>query len=161
MGNTLLFAALGILVFLGAGGLAYGLYTLIYPTRTASDRLRELKRAPEVETYDIISVDATEKGAVGLASRLGQLAAPTSDEEKSKQRLLLLQAGFKNRHALEIYNGIRVTASLCLPLLVAPFAGQIGVTQAAFSALIACAFGYYAPALYVKNITDKRKPNSI
>jgi tight adherence protein C len=85
------------------------------------------------------------------------LAAPTSDEEKSKQRLLLLQAGFKNRHALEIYNGFRVTASLCLPLLVAPFAGQIGFTQAAFSALLAGAFGYYAPALYVKNITDKRK----
>lgn len=158
MANTLLFGVLGVLVFVGVGGLFYGLYTLVNPTRTAQDRLRELKRAPETETFDIISVDGSEqKGVASVASRLGNLAAPTSEEEKSKQRLLLLQAGFKNRHALEIYNGVRVTASLCLPLLVAPFAGQIGLTQAAMSALVAGAFGYYAPALYVKNITDKRK----
>jgi len=158
MENTLLFGTLGLLVFLGFGGLSYGVYTLFNPTRTASDRLRELQRAPEAETFDIISVDSPdERGVASVASRLGSLAAPTSEEEKSKQRLLLLQAGFKNRHALEIYNGFRVTASLCLPLLVAPFAGQIGLTQAAFSALLAGAFGYYAPALYVKNITDKRK----
>jgi tight adherence protein C len=157
MGNLLLFALLGTLVFVGAGGLFYGLYVLLNPTRTAGDRLRELKRAPEVETYDIIAVEKTEGGVTSVASRLGALAAPTSDEERSKQRLNLLQAGFKNRHALEIYNGVRVTAALCLPLLVAPFAGQIGVAQAALAVLGASAFGYYAPALYVSNVTDKRK----
>jgi tight adherence protein C len=157
MGNMVLFAMLGTLVFVVVGGLFYGAYVLLNPTRTAGDRLRELKKAPEVETYDIITVEKAEGGMTGVASRLGQLAAPASDEERSKQRLNLLQAGFKNRHALEIYNGVRVTAALCLPLLVAPFAGQIGMVQTALAVLVAAAFGYYAPALYLANITDKRK----
>jgi tight adherence protein C len=157
MGNMILFAVLGTLIFGVSGLLFYGAYVLLNPTRTAGDRLRELKRAPEAETYDIITVEKPEEGMTSVASRLGALAAPSSDEERSKQRLQLLQAGYKNRHALEIYNGIRVTAALCLPMLVAPFAGQIGLVQTALAVLLAAAFGYYAPALYVSNVTDKRK----
>jgi tight adherence protein C len=157
MGNMLLFGVLGTLVFGVFGLLAYGAFVFLNPTRTAGDRLRELKRAPEAETYDIITVEKAESGMTSVASRIGQLAAPASDEEKSKQRLHLLQAGFKNRHALEIYNGFRVTAALCFPMLVAPFAGQIGPVQASLAVLGASAFGYYAPALYISNVTEKRK----
>ena len=35
---------------------------------------------------------------------------------------MLLQAGYKGRHALEVYNGIRVSLALCLPFMAAPFA---------------------------------------
>lgn len=159
MGNVILFAALGLLVFLVVGGFFYGLYVLLNPTRTASDRLRDLqgKTGEIAETYDIIAVDKPDDGVAGVASKLGQLAAPTSEEDKNKQRLVLLQAGYKNRHALEIFNGVRVTMALCLPLIVAPFAGTLGFTKVAMAVVFASAAGYYGPAIWISNITDKRK----
>lgn len=158
MANAVLFIALGLLVFVVAGGFFYGLYVLLNPSRTAADRLRDLQGKPaEQEVYDIISVDKPQDGVGGVASRLGQLAAPASEEDKNKQRQLLLQAGYKSRHALEIFNGVRVTLALCLPLLVAPFAAGLGLSQTAMAVLAAAAAGYYAPALWLTNVTDKRK----
>lgn len=157
MANAVLFTALGILIFLFAGGLFYGLYVLLNPTRTAQDRLRELTDGEKVESFDIIGVDKPDEGVSAVASRIGNLAAPTSEEEKNKQRQQLRQAGYKHRHALEMFNGIRVTAALCLPLLVAPFAAALGGTQIAFGVVIASAFGYYLPAVYVTNVVNKRK----
>jgi tight adherence protein C len=157
MANMVLFAALSILVMLFIGGFFYGLYVLLNPTRTAQDRLRELGGTEQVESFDIIGVDNDDKGVGGVASRIGGLAAPTSEEEKNRQRQMLLQAGYKSRHALEIFNGVRVTAALCLPLLVAPFAATMGFTQVAIAVVIASAFGYYVPALWLSNVTNKRK----
>ena len=156
--NALLFIALGILVFIITGGFFYGLYVLLNPTRTARDRLRDLGgRAEETEaTYDIIR--DTSQDDAGVASRLGQLAAAGTEEEQNRQRQMLLQAGFKNRHALEIFNSIRVTLALSLPLLTLPFAAAAGFSLTIGIAVVfASAFGYYAPALWITNVTDKRK----
>lgn len=155
--NLILFVALGFLILLVVGGFFYGMYVLLFPTRTAGDRLRELQKVTEVETYDIITVDKQEGMVGGLTSRLGSLAVPVSEEEKSKQRQMLLQAGYKNRHALEIYNGVRVTLALCLPFLVAPFAANWGIAQMALGVIIASGAGYYGPSAWLANITDKRK----
>lgn len=158
MANAFLFSALGVLVFIVTGGFFYGLYVLLNPTRTAQDRLRDLSgHVEEVDTFDIISVDNNEDPS-GVASRIGQLAAPTSEEEKSKQRQMLLQAGFKNRHALEIFNSIRVTMALSLPLLILPIAAGWGFNiQIALFVVFAASAGYYLPALWVQNITNKRQ----
>ena len=161
MVNAFLFTALGVLVFVVTGGFFYGLYVLLNPTRTATDRLRDLGGGgiDEVEAFDIISVDAKDEPS-SMASRLGQLAAPTSEEEKSKQRQLLLQAGFKNRHALEIYNSVRVTLALSMPLLASAIPLTLGwgfSPQLAFIVLISASFGYYSPSLWVQNVTNKRK----
>lgn len=158
MANAVLLVALGMLVFVVAGGFFYGMYVLLNPSRTASDRLRDLQgKGPEEEVYDIINVDKPSEGVGGVASRLGQFAAPTNEEEKNKQRQMLLQAGYKNRHALEIFNGTRVTLALCLPLVVAPFAASWGLSQTAMAVLGAAAGGYYVPAMWLSNVTDKRK----
>ncbi len=157
MANIVLFSALGILIFLFAGGFFYGLFVLLNPTRTAQDRLRELGTDEAVESFDIIGVDAPQDGVGAVASRIGNLASPTSEEEKNKQRQLLRQAGYMHRHALEIFNGVRVTAALCLPLLVAPFAATAGTNQIAIAVVFASAFGYYIPAIWLTNITTKRK----
>lgn len=157
MANAVLFTALGILIFLFAGGFFYGLFVLLNPTRTAQDRLRELQQGDAVESFDIIGIDKPQEGVGAVASRIGNLAAPTSEEEKNKQRQLLRQAGYMHRHALEIFNGVRVTAALCLPLLVAPFAATAGMTQIAIGVLVAAAAGYYLPAIWLTNITTKRK----
>lgn len=159
--NAVLFAFLGLLVFGVAGMFFYGLYVLMNPTRTAGDRLRDLQGGGKVEqeVVDIITVDTGNDGSAvgGMASKLGQFAAPTTEEEKSRQRQMLMQAGYKSRHALEIFNGIRVTMALCLPLLIIPMASNTGLTQTVFGALLGSAFGYYAPQLWLTNITDKRK----
>lgn len=156
--NLFLFGGISVLVILFFGGLFYGLYVLLFPTRTAGDRLRELQKAPEVESYDIISVDNKRDTMVGeIGARIGALAAANTDEEKNKQRQLLLQAGYKSRHALEIFNGVRVTLALCFPFLVAPFASTLGVAQVALGVVIASAFGYYMPAIWLTNVTEKRK----
>lgn len=158
MTTVLLFGGLVFLVFIFVGGLFYGLYILMFPTRTAGDRLRDLqKKGPEIETYDIITVDAKEGGIGGVASKLGALAAPSSEEERNVQRQMLLQAGYKNRHALEIFNGVRLTMALCLPLLVAPFAAEAQLAQVALGVVGASAAGYYLPAIWLRNVTDKRK----
>jgi tight adherence protein C len=157
--NLVLFSIISFLVVVFIGFFFYGTYMLLFPTRTAGDRLRELQKpGQEAEVYDIITVDKGPEGVGGVvASKLGALATPTSDEEKNAQRLMLLQAGFKNRHALEIFNGVRVTLALCLPLLTMPVAARLGIAQLSLMILLAAGFGYYAPAMWLNNATTKRK----
>lgn len=157
MGNILLFGTLVFLIGVFVSGLFYGLYILIFPTRTAGDRLRDLQKPVENESFDIITVEPKEGVVGGVASKIGALAAPTSDEERNNQRQMLLQAGFKGRHAYEIFNGIRITMALCLPLLVVPFATGRPPSHIAGGVIFAVAIGYYIPALWLVNVTEKRK----
>lgn len=158
MVNFILFSIIAFLVIVFVGFFFYGLYVLLFPTRTAGDRLRELQKVQEPEVFDVITVDRGQDSGVGtVASKIGALAAPSSEEEKNQQRLQLLQAGFKNRHALEIFNGIRVTLALCLPLLALPFASRMGLAQVSIVCIVAVGFGYYAPAMWLSSQTTKRK----
>lgn len=162
MNNVLLLGFLAALTVVVVAAFFYGMYMLLFPSRTAGDRLRELSRGAaedqQREVYDIITVDKGPEGVAGVASRFGALAAPSSEEERNQQRLLLLQAGYKNRHALEIFNGIRVSLSICLPLLFLPVAARLnGYAQMALLVLMCGAFGYYAPALWLNNVTQKRR----
>lgn len=155
-----LFALLGFVTFAIVGSFFYGAYILLNPTRTAQDRLRELQTGkPEQEVYDIITVDGTEANQNSVASRIGALAAPQTEEDKNKQRQLLMQAGFRSRHALEIFNGMRVTLAITLPLLIVPVAASGGIFKIAGGVLALAAMGYYGPALYVRNASDTRKRN--
>lgn len=147
---------IGGLVLLTFGAMGYAAFIFLTPSRTAGDRLRDLSGTEEQETFDIISVDTGDSSG-SLSSKLGQLAEPTSEEEKNKQRQMLVQAGFKHRRALEIFNSIRVTAAICLPMVVAPLAANWGITEMAGAALVGSAAGYYLPQLYLTNITEKRK----
>jgi tight adherence protein C len=157
--NTAVFAVLGFMVVAVIGMFFYGLFVLINPTRTAQDRLRELQSGkPEQEAYDIITVDGAESDG-GLGSRLGNLAAPQTEEDKNNQRKMLLQAGFKSRHALQMFNGLRVSAALALPVILGtPYAvSGASLTRVAMAVLGLAAVGYYGPYVYVKNRTDGRK----
>jgi tight adherence protein C len=158
--NTVLFGILGVIIFGIVGAFFYGAYILLNPTRTAQDRLRELQSGKaEQEVFDIITVDGTESNQNSVTSRLGALAAPATEEDKNKQRQLLVQAGFKSRHSLEIFNGVRVTLALVLPMLGVPIAASQGLIKTAFAVLILASVGYYGPAFYVRNASDNRKRN--
>src|SRR5690606_35751013 len=49
------------------------------------------------------------------------------------------------------------TAALCLPLLVAPLAAGGSLAALAAVVLGTAAAGYYLPAIWVKNVVDKRQ----
>jgi tight adherence protein C len=156
MVDLIVVAFIGVLVIVTFSAMAYAGYVFLTPSRTASDRLRELSNVEDVETFDIIGVGDT-KDAGGVTSKLGQLAEPTSEEEKNRQRQMLLQAGYKHRRALEIFNSVRVTLAICLPMVFAPIAAGWGILQMAGVALVATAAGYYAPQFWLVNVTEKRK----
>lgn len=152
---SLVFLLVGLLVVVGVGALFYGLYALMNPTRTAQDRIRELAQPDRGEGF--LLDDEHDPAVEAIAERLGRLAAPQSEDEKNKLRMMLVQAGYKSRHAPDIFNGIRVTAALCLPLLVGPFAAGSSLAVLATVVLGSAAAGYYLPAIWVKNVVDKRQ----
>lgn len=156
MFDTIIFALMAglILVTIAAG--FYGVYALMTPTRTANDRLRDLGGATEEEVFDIITV-GDPKDAGGIAGKLSALAAPTSEEERNKQRQQLVQAGFKHRRALEIFNSVRVTLALIFPILSAPLLINMGTLNMAIGVVIGSAVGYYMPAVWIINVLEKRK----
>ena len=148
------FFIITVLILFVVGGASYGVYLLLNPTRTASDRLREMGEAEE-DDYDIGGGDL--EGFDALAGRIGQLASPQSEEERSKMRDVLLQAGYRHRHALEILNGVKVTLAICLPLLCLPIAASMTLVKGGGVILIAAAAGYYLPGIYVSNVVEKRQ----
>ncbi len=154
--TTIVFVLVGGLIMAAIAAFFYAAYVFMSPTRTANDRLRDLGVGETQEAFDIISV-GNETETKGMAGAISSLATPTSEEEKNRQRQELLQAGFKHRRALEIFNSVRVTAALCLPLLIAPIAATMGPLQMAGGVVVAVAIGYYAPAFYVKNMMNKRQ----
>jgi len=154
--NVVVFVLVGGLVMAAITGFLYSAFVFMSPSRTANDRLRDLGGGEVQESFDIISV-GNEGESKGVAGRISALASPTSEEEKSRQRQQLMQAGFKHRRALEIFNSVRVTGAVCLPLLFAPAAATLGLYQMAGGVVVAVAIGYYLPAFYVTNLVNKRK----
>lgn len=155
METPLLFLILGLLIFLVVGGSAYGLFVLLNPTRTAQDRIRELAQTGHTDGF--LADDDSDPAVEAIAERLGRLAAPQTEDEKNKLRLMLLQAGYKGRHAPDVFNGVRVTAALCLPMFMLPFATGMTLVGLSLTVLGAAAGGYYLPAIWVKNVVEKRQ----
>jgi len=149
-----LMLVLGILVFVIFGAMTYGGFVLLNPTRTAQDRLRDMAIQDEDDGFEIGGGET--QGLDAVAERVGALAASKDKEERNKQRATLLQAGYKHRHALEIFNGVRVTMAMSLPMLALPIASSLSLPKLAAACLFASAAGYYMPQLVVDNAANKR-----
>lgn len=148
------FAIIALLVLVVVAGASYGVYLLLNPSRTASDRLREMGDDGE-ELFEFGGEDL--EGLEGFASRLGQFGSPQDEAERNKLRLALLQAGYKHRHALEILNGVKITLSICMPLMTLAFASNMTLTKGAALIMASAAAGYYLPGMYVTNLQQKRQ----
>ena len=132
-----------------------GVTRFFNPTRTAQDRLRELGAGRKDETF--IDEEVPEGGVEQLAERLGRFAQPTDDAEVGKLREELQHAGYRNRHAAEVFSGARVGLALLLPVLVSPIAMNSSLMTAASILLSMAAGGYYLPVLLVRNNATKRQ----
>lgn len=155
MNTTVILAVLAVLVMCAVGGVVYAAFVVLNPTRTASDRLRETNESEPEELVSTIVIGQNDDA--GIAGTIGRLAEPQSEEEKGQLRLMLVQAGYKHRYALEIFNSIKVTAALCLPLFCLPLANAVSLTTLAGAVVVAAAAGYYVPSLLVGNQLNKRK----
>jgi tight adherence protein C len=156
MGLTFILLIL-LLAIVVVGAAAYGVNTLLNPTRTAQDRLRDLREQDTKEEGFSIGLDEPEGGVGQIAERLGRLAQPASEEDLNKMRHALQHAGYRNRHALEVFNGVRVTAALVLPLFVIPIASGMSLTSLSGAVVFTAAGGYYVPYLLLQNNVEKRK----
>lgn len=135
--NWMMFVVVAMII-LATSGLVFGIYTLFNPTRTSSDRLRDMTGAKVQPARD----EAVEK----IAQRLGQLANPSNEDEKTKLRLEMVQAGYTSRSALELYNATRAALAIALPVLLLPaFASAMSMTTLLAGTLVFASLGYYLP----------------
>ncbi len=128
----------------------YAGFTLMTPQRSASDRISEFTGGPKEDS-------AIDPVAERIAERLSKLAQPESEEERNILKQKLVQAGFKSRVAPQVFNAVRVTLALLIPLLFAPVGALVDWKILAGGVVFMVAIGYYAPQLYIDSLVSSRR----
>lgn len=151
--DTIMIAA-PLVVAAAVAGMGFAAYTFFSPERTAADRIAELTGGPEER------IKPRNKQLAAIAQQAAKLAV-SDEEEASALRKRLMQAGFRERNAVEVFSALRTVGALGLAFL------SVGVylllaSKSSFPYLLLCglggaAAGYYAPALYVTNELQKRQ----
>ncbi|MCB9671163.1 MAG: type II secretion system F family protein [Alphaproteobacteria bacterium] len=149
-----IFAGIALMVVLIIAAAVYGVFLLLNPTRTASDRLREARGDQEVDEPDIDILISSQEGDQNALSRL---ITPSSAEDRNIMRRKLIQAGFKHPRALEILNFTRIALAIGLPIILIPAASSLDLKYAVAMTLGATLFGYFGPYMMVENNINKRK----
>lgn len=145
--DTQLLAAVGF-VFLAVLGVSYAVFNVIAPQRSAADRLAELTGS-----------QPTGNSGPGLRS-FGRAAARLSEgdaSELAKLKAWLVQAGFRERNASELYNAARTIGLFVGGLVGFLLTIHASYTWKAVGIVGGLAFGYYVPYLYVQNTLIHRK----
>lgn len=140
---------LAVLFAVIMGGVAYGGYSVLNPQRGARDRLEELTGGPKEVERDVV--------AERIAERIARLAQPESEEERNILKQKLIQAGYRAKHAPQVFNAVRVALALLLPLLFAPFAATMSWTTMALAVVLGAAIGYYGPLMVVNSAIQGRQ----
>jgi tight adherence protein C len=151
--NTI-FVGIAVFVMVICLVMAYGLYLLLNPTRTAADRLKDLQGE---EVQDEQFVDIIVNRDEGDGSLLARLSAGSSAEDRNIMRRKLVQAGYKHKHALEILSFTRIALAIGLPIVLLPATLGYDLMVALGITAGAVAFGYMGPYLLVENAVNKRK----
>ncbi|MFN7145535.1 MAG: type II secretion system F family protein [Myxococcota bacterium] len=151
MDPTLMYVAVGA-TLVAIVGIGFAVYQVANPQRTASDRLAEITAGPgETTTTSIRS--ARLQQLTSTAARLS-----VSDEEQmAALRKRLLQAGYRDRNAVEIYSALRTVGALVFAMLAFVVVANKPVAFIAGGALVGAAIGYYLPAIWVTNVLQKRQ----
>jgi tight adherence protein C len=121
--------------------IAFGLRMLIFPERSARDRIAEMTGGPREEA----PLFQTEQ-IRGAATAFGRLARPT-EEDAHLMRRRLIQAGYRGRNNLELYTGLRVLLAFAISILFFLVFRTEKAIGAVLVAMLGVAFGYYIPAV--------------
>lgn len=141
--------AVGVTV-LAVLGVSAAAYAFLNPQRTAADRIAEFTGGAE----------EAEKARSAKFANLAQSAAKlaVSDEEQlAALRKRLMQAGFRDRNAVEIYSASRAIGAVAFAILAFTIGPKAQLLHMVGSALVGAAIGYYLPALYVDNALGRRQ----
>lgn len=151
MDPTMLYLAVGV-TLIAVSGVGVALYLAFTPQRTASDRLAEIGTAgPEAGPTAIRSVRL--QAITVTAARL----AVSDEEQVAALRKRMLQAGYRDRNAVEIYSAIRSVGAVVLAVLAFTVLPKEKLAYIVGSALVGAAVGYYLPAIWVTNKLQKRQ----
>jgi tight adherence protein C len=151
MQNTpLIVAGAAFFVVLGA---LYALSVFLNPERTARDRVADLTGGNQPSGDDLFIRPEPTSDAT---SRLGALASG-DEEEATENRRMLLQAGFRNRNALEVFNAIRVMLTVSLALTGYAVTHAQKPILIALGVLLGMTAGYYIPKIFVTSRRESRQ----
>lgn len=134
---------------------AFSVYTILYPALTPDDRLEALTIA--AESNGEFGTDARARALESLAARLGRLAENNDGDATEAQRRTLQHAGYKNRRALEIFNGVRVAGAVLMPVFLSVVLFTQELTVVAGGIVIGIAMGYYLPVLILHGQATERQ----
>lgn len=133
-------------------GVAGGAYSLLNNNdRTAAERLGQLTGANEDEARP------TRQRFAGLAQTAAKLAASTDEVQITALRKRLLQAGYRERNAVELYSASRTIGAVVGALLCFIVLPKSSLLWMVGGAMFGTAAGYYLPALIVTNALQKRQ----
>lgn len=140
MSFGLVAAVLGFASMVIMLAIAFGLRLLLFPERSARDRIVDLTGGARDEA-PLFQAEAVR----GAASAFGKLARP-SEEDAGLMRRRLIQAGYRGRNNLEIYTGLRVILAFGLAILFVLLIRTDRAVATVFVTLLGVAVGYYLPA---------------
>jgi len=147
-------AAVGALAgFFVVLGVMYAASVFMNPERTSKDRISDLTGRGQKDPDSLL---LNSQPTNTMTTRVGRLASGDK-EEADEQRRRMLQAGFKARNAVEVFNAVRVV--LFLVLGVAGWAVTHGQKTIfiALGVLVGMAVGYYLPLLLVNKRIESRQ----
>lgn len=138
-----------VILLIGLLGAAFAVWRFMNPTRSATDRLHDMQGKE-----DEIPIDpAFER----IAERLGALAESKDGSERDILKTKLLRAGYRTKQAPQIFNGMRVSAALALPLFAIPFVVNAPLTKMALFTVVSVAVGYYLPLILLNSQVGARQ----
>jgi tight adherence protein C len=144
-------AAAGFVVVLGV---IYAVSVFLNPERTSRDRVSDLTRGTQRDGDSLL---LTNQPANTMTTRVGRLASGDADQA-DEQRRLMLQAGFRSRNAVEVFNAVRVGLFLTLGVVGWAVTSTQKPIYMALGVLVGMALGYYLPLLFVNNrVTSRQK----
>lgn len=136
---------------------SFSVYSMMFPATTAADRLEALTIAAETGGAADLIAERQARAVEALAARLGRLAQTDDQDAAEQMRRLLMYAGYKNRRALEVFNGVRVAGAVVLPVVASLGLFQQETTVILFGMLLAAALGYYLPIMFLTGQAQGRQ----
>lgn len=131
-------------------------------TDPVRERLRRVTGAPQASATAAAEPGSTGRGRGLLAAALAPLArvaTPSDQEEMGRLRAILVQAGYRAEHAVSIYLGIKVAATLLLGALSVWVLSRWPqeLSMAALIVVGSMTAAFYAPSLYVGTRAKERR----
>lgn len=151
---TGLMALAAVAAALAVGAVAFALYQLLFPDRTAAERIAAITGGPDDALRPRMQASRLETIAKSAAK-----AAVQDEEHASALRKRLIQAGYRSRNNVELYSATRALLAFGGAVLGFVVIPKTSLPMMLLGALGGATLGYYGPALWVSNQLARRQQN--